>query len=529
MGSESSAHIVSSVLADPRKAVTASAMPIAVALLIAQTNSFVDAVWCSALGPGALSVIGLSAVLYLMIVGIGNGIGAGASVAVARHLGMGDRPGANQLAAQAILLIAVIAAVLSPVLLLLRVPLLSAMGAGPLIDTASDYVIPFFVGAAVIMFNGVVAGLLRAEGANKKAMFVLVTGSVFNLILDPVFIFALDMGVTGSPVATVLATGIASMVGVYWYVSGRTYVRPVFGRLRKHLLDNIMIVGFPQTAELCIIAGMNLLLNLFIIRGGGPDGLAVYSMMGIFISMATIPAAAYASALMIASTVILTKKDYKEAWFVHWRTMVIVMTVTITTAILVFVAAEELVLAFTYSERTAHLRPEMVKALRIFITFTPMYILIPMGSSLLQTLRKVHVSATSSAIRKLFTLAVYAVASTVSMEAMYWGYWTSEVVGGLMMYTLGLYFFFKIRRAHEAEAAAPASTGARYSRKYVFCDNGCSAPHDKLQVIAAAPPSEEAGSVCAPMAITDTACFTDAVALTDTAPVTETAVPRPPA
>lgn len=95
--------------------------------------------------------------------------------------------------------------------------------------------------------------------------------------------------------------------------------------------------------------------------------------------------------------------------------------------------------------------------------------------------------------------------------------------------TLGLYFFFKIRRAHEAEAAAPASTGARYSRKYVFCDNGCSAPHDKLQVIAAAPPSEEAGSVCAPMAITDTACFTDAVALTDTAPVTETAVLRPPA
>ena len=98
MGSESSAHIVSNVLADPRKAVTASAIPIAVALLIAQINSFVDAVWCSALGPGALSVIGLSAVLYLMIVGIGNGIGAGASVAVARRLGIDDGPGAGQIA-----------------------------------------------------------------------------------------------------------------------------------------------------------------------------------------------------------------------------------------------------------------------------------------------------------------------------------------------------------------------------------------------------------------------------------------------
>ena len=87
----------------------------------------------------------------------------------------------------------------------------------------------------------------------------------------------------------------------------------------------------------------------------------------------------------------------------------------------------------------------------------------PLGRKSRLYLFTVHTaySVASPAIRKLFTLAVYAVASTVSMEAMYWGYWTSEVVGGLMMYTLGLYFFFKIRRAHEAEAAAPASTGAR--------------------------------------------------------------------
>ncbi len=528
MGSESSAHIVSNVLADPRKAVTASAIPIAVALLIAQINSFVDAVWCSALGPGALSVIGLSAVLYLMIVGIGNGIGAGASVAVARRLGIDDRPGAGQIAAQAILLIAVIATILTPVLLYLRVPLLSAMGAGSLVDLASDYVMPFFIGAVVIMFNGVVAGLLRAEGANKKAMFVIVTGSVFNLVLDPLFIFHFGMGVTGSPVATVLATGIASMVGVYWYVSGRTYVRPRFERLRKPLLNDIMVVGFPQTAELCIIAGMNLILNWFIIRCGGPDGLAIYSMVGIFIAMTTIPAAAYASALMIASTVILTKKDYKGAWFVHWRTMIIVMTVMIATAILVFVTAEELVLAFTYSERTAHLRPEMVRALRIFITFTPISILIPLGSSILQTLRMVHVSAISSAVRKLFTLSIYAVASTVSMEAMYMGYWTSEVIGGIMMYSLGLYFFFKIRRMHETDNVSPAGRGTP-SVKYVFRDNGCSAPHEKLQAVSAdsSPGTEE--PVCTPIAGIGTLCISETAALTDTTLPTETTEPGPPA
>jgi len=89
---------VSLMMENPGRAVKLMAIPVGFALLIAQINSFVDAVWCSALGPGALSVIGLSAVLYLMIVGIGNGIGAGASVAVARRLGIDDGPGAGQIA-----------------------------------------------------------------------------------------------------------------------------------------------------------------------------------------------------------------------------------------------------------------------------------------------------------------------------------------------------------------------------------------------------------------------------------------------
>ena len=502
MRRDGSAHIVSSVLANPGKAVTASAVPIAIALLLAQINSFVDAVWCSSLGPEALSVIGLSAVLYLMIVGIGNGIGAGASVAVARRLGMGDEKGANQVAAQAILLIAVIAAVLTPVLLLVRVPLLSAMGAGSLLDLASGYVIPFFAGAIVIMFNGVVAGLLRAEGANNKAMFVLVTGSIFNLLLDPFFIFSMGMGVTGSPVATVLATGIASMVGVFWYVSGNTYVRPAFSRLKKSLLGDIMIVGLPQTAELCMIAGMNLLLNMFIIRGGGTDGLAIYSMMGIFVAMVTIPAAAYASALMIISTVMLAREDYKGAWSVHWKTVVFIMVAMIITAVLVFIAADDLVLAFTYSDKTAHLRPEMAKALRIFITFTPAYILIPLGSSLLQSVRKVHVSATSSAARKLFTLAVYAVASTISLEAMYWGYWASEVIGGVLMYSLGLYFFFRIKRVHETGDTVIVDAEAPCGR-FVFCEGECPTyyeiPHDVPTDVALECVAMPAGSSAAGM------------------------------
>ena len=206
---------VSLMMENPGRAVKLMAIPVGFALLIAQINSFVDAAWCATLGSDALAVIGLSSALYLILVGIGTGIGVGGSTAVARRIGLGDHEGANSRASHAIALIIVISLILTPILLILRRPLLALMGAGVLLDDASDYAIPMFLGSSMIMLSGVIAGLLRAENAVKRSVAVLITGSVLNLILDPVFIFYFDLGVTGSPVATVTATTIANSVGVY--------------------------------------------------------------------------------------------------------------------------------------------------------------------------------------------------------------------------------------------------------------------------------------------------------------------------
>ena len=450
---------VSLMMENPGRAVKLMAIPVGFALLIAQINSFVDATWCATLGSDALAIIGLSSALYLILVGIGVGIGVGSSTAVARRLGLGDRDGANSRASHAIALILMISLVLTPTLLILRRPLLALMGAGDLLDEASDYLIPKFLGSSMIMLSGVIAGLLRAENAVKRSVAVLVTGSVLNLMLDPVFIFYFDMGVTGSPTATVTATAIANSVGIYWYLRKRMYVRPSLRgfRFRKDLLDDILYVGTPQTAELVFINAVNLLLNWFVINNAGPEGLAIYTMPFIFINMATIPATAVATALIPICSVAFARRDYDRAWEVYHSIVRITIIIVMLLGIAVFVGSEYLITAFTYSPDSAGLRPEMANALRIYCMCLPFWSIIPLGSAMLQSLRKAQKSTLSAVIRNLLLIAFYAFASSFSLEAILWSFVIAEVIGGTMMYLWGIWAFKSEKSRYMVQE--PVSTG----------------------------------------------------------------------
>ena len=60
-----------------------------------------------------------------------------------------------------------------------------------------------------IFFSNIANAILRGEGDAKRAMYVILFGSVLNIVLDPIFIYSLEMGVTGAAVATILSMAIS--------------------------------------------------------------------------------------------------------------------------------------------------------------------------------------------------------------------------------------------------------------------------------------------------------------------------------
>ena len=74
------------MLGDPKKAIVAFSIPIAVALLAQMSNNLVDSFWVTNLGGNAMAALGLVSPIYSILVGIGSGLGIGASAAIARKI-----------------------------------------------------------------------------------------------------------------------------------------------------------------------------------------------------------------------------------------------------------------------------------------------------------------------------------------------------------------------------------------------------------------------------------------------------------
>ncbi len=430
---------------EPKKAIKSLVVPILISIIVGQVNMFVDTIWCSGLGINALSAISLVASLYFLVVGIGNGIGIGASVAISRCIGANDREGASSRAVQTIVLMVLVSVCLIPILLLSMGPIISIMGGGAIMDDCIEYVTPMFVLCTFTILNGVISGLLRAEGATRKAMIVNIVSVFVNMILDPILIFGLDMGLQGASLATMLSSAVAVMIGLSWYFRGKTFISLDFNnfKFRKNELWDVLYVGIPQMIELNIMSVFNLILVSLVLSCGGPDGLAVYNTPWRLVSLAMVPATALGSAMIPVCSAAFGQKDINKAKVGFDYVIKTALSFSIIIAVIIALLSGEIVLLFTYQPGMDVYRDEMAKVICIYAIFMPFYGLVSVGSSMLQALRKSQYSLVSALLRNMMLVCIFMYACTVSMDAIYWGLTIGEIIGGLMMILLAKYEFRK--------------------------------------------------------------------------------------
>ncbi len=192
--------------------------------------------------------IGFAGILAFVNISIalGGGIAAGALVAV--NLGRGRRIRARKFATSSLLVAATVGLVLSLFAETLTRPILSALGAsGAALDEAAVYLRIVAIGFPLIASAIIFSFSLRAIGDARRAMYVTLVTAITNAILDPVFIFGLDMGIAGAATATVMANLLSLLVG--WNGLSRIHGmlgRPSLLQLRRDAAD-IARIAIPAT------------------------------------------------------------------------------------------------------------------------------------------------------------------------------------------------------------------------------------------------------------------------------------------
>lgn len=269
-------------LASPRlgRLIRRLALPSVVGLSINALYHIVDAFFVGRLGPEAVAAVSLAFPLLILLVALAEGFGVGAAATIARLLGARRRVRAGQAATLALAMSAATAVVATALLLPVLEPALLLLGATP---TALPLALPYtalLVGGSVMLFLQIGCDFIAiAEGNSRFSMLTLLGSFLLNMILDPVFIFWLDMGVPGAALATLVAQ-VSALAAYAVYFGRRLGTVRLHPRLLRHGRGTARrIVTMGTSAALA--TGLTALAFMLIYRLAGAHGDAALAGVGI--------------------------------------------------------------------------------------------------------------------------------------------------------------------------------------------------------------------------------------------------------
>lgn len=259
------------------------ALPAIIAMTAASLYNIVDSIYighgCGALALGALTV---AKPFMDICAAFGSLVGVGASSLLAIYLGEKDYDKANRVLGNVIVLNVLLSAIVMVVGLIWLDPILMAFGASE--DTlgyAHEYMEIILYGNILTHIYFGLNAMLRSAGHPRFSMVATIVAVTVNIILDPIFIFVLDMGVRGAALATVLSQVVAVVWQLTKFLDRSELVRFHRGiwRLNREITHRALAIGmspFLYNIAHCFVV---IIINNQLKNYGGDLAIASYGVI----------------------------------------------------------------------------------------------------------------------------------------------------------------------------------------------------------------------------------------------------------
>ncbi len=263
------------------------ALPAVLGMVAGAIYNIVDRIFVGQfVGSAGLAAISTAFPTMILMFAFSLLIGVGGSSRVAILRGAKKQRPAEQALATTLMLLMLVGIIGMILSLFAAEPLLRVSGASDaILPIASVYLKVILLGGPLALVGHGINSLIRACGSPKYAMATQIVGAVGNVILDAFFIVGMNMGVTGAALGTVIAQGMATILGVSFFFLKESPLRirlHFILRPRFKVIKKICAVGSaPFFVEISFVLFMTL-MNQTIYKYGGDDGL---SAMGIFFSL----------------------------------------------------------------------------------------------------------------------------------------------------------------------------------------------------------------------------------------------------
>ncbi|MBO5673024.1 MAG: MATE family efflux transporter [Paludibacteraceae bacterium] len=262
------------------------AMPGIIAMTAMSIYNMVDSIFIGH-GVGAMALSGLTVAKPFMDIcaAFGTLVGVGASSLVAIKLGEKDYRSANDVLANVVILNVILGALIMVVGLFWLDPILYAFGASETtIVYAREYMEIILLGNILTHIYYGLNSMLRSIGHPRISMYATILAVALNVILDPIFIFVLDMGVRGAALATIISQLVSVIIELIIFLNPKEiiYFHRGIWRLKRDITMRALGIGlapFLMHMAACFVV---IVLNNQLKRYGGDMAIATFGMTNRF-------------------------------------------------------------------------------------------------------------------------------------------------------------------------------------------------------------------------------------------------------
>ncbi len=271
------------------------AVPTVAAQLVNMLYNIVDRIYIGHMpevGDLALTGVGICMPLIIIVSAFASLISSGGSPRASICMGRRDIRGAEEILGNCLCLQVVISAILTAVLLIWNRDLLMAFGASEnTIGYATDYMGIYAIGTIFVQLTLGMNAFITAQGNTKISMLTVIIGAISNIILDPIFIFTLNMGVKGAALATILSQGI-SCVWVVLFLLGKKSViriRREHLRIKPGVVLPCMALGLSPFIMQASESVISVCFNSSLLRYGGDIAVGAMTILTSIMQFAMLP------------------------------------------------------------------------------------------------------------------------------------------------------------------------------------------------------------------------------------------------
>lgn len=243
-------------------------------------------------GSAALTGVGVCFPIIMIISAFAYLFGMGGAPRASIFMGKKDNDTAEKILGNCTTSLMIIAVLLTVLVLIFQEPLLYLFGASEnTIGYAMDYMTIYAIGTIFVQLTLGLNAFISAQGFSKISMLTVVIGAVTNILLDPIFIFGLNMGVQGAAVATVMSQAL-SAIWAFWFLSGKNTILKLKRenlKINFHILLPCIALGVAPFAMQATESVLVLCFNSSLLKYGGDLAVGAMTILSSVMQFAMLP------------------------------------------------------------------------------------------------------------------------------------------------------------------------------------------------------------------------------------------------